>query len=249
MCSSTPSFCVYKRFNPEPRILCQGFPCQTLTSEVGSTGGNRALGEVHMEVRAEVIKADSDIICKSFVDGPVRILVEANFDGAKVPKIYRQIDPPTDRKTEVEVDAGLDRLGWERTEESFAEVYGDGYQRKPEPKLDPYGLPIGTGPARAPGQQMPQRQPAQRKAREFAAAEFPDQATLDHALDELDNGGGFDSLDGSLKPIFDFLEQHGPQETLARFVEFYALPMRSLQERLARVIFIADVWGRINARE
>jgi phage gp29-like protein len=84
---------------------------------------------------------------------------------------------------------------------------------------------------------------------EFAAANFPDQTALDNALDELDNARGFDAMDGALKPVFEFLEAHGPHALMLRFSEFYPLPMQQLQDRLARVIFIAEIWGRINGRD
>lgn len=241
---------------------------QTLTTEVGSTGGNRALGEVHMTTRDEIAKSDSDVLCESLNRGPVRILVEANFAGAKPPRVYRNIDPPKDLKSVAETDEAIGRMGWERTDESFAETYGEGYQRKPEPEppeFGPDGLPLPPQPGAPgkpgqppkpgqpgkpakPGNPTPKKKPGETEA-EFAAREFPDQATLDAMLDELDNGRGFDSLDGALKPVFSFLEEHGPHATLARFVELYPLKVRQLQDRLAKLMFIADIWGRVHGRD
>ena len=212
---------------------------QTLTTQT-APNGNRSLGDVHMSVRDDLVKADADLVCQSFNLGPVRYLIEANFAGAGMPRVFRKVDPPVDLNTEAERDNKLKTLGWVPTEERMHDVYGDGYERAPEPPpaLDPL--------AARPGQMPP---PKGKGAPAFAAAEFPDQTTLDNALDALDNGNGFASLDASLKPILDFVAEHGPQETLARFVEFYGLPVKALQERLARLLFVADIWGRIHGRD
>lgn len=212
------------------------------TASTDGTPGKLGSENLRSEVRDDIVKADADLVCESLNLGPVRTLIEWNFPGAKLPRVYRRIEPPEDLDAIAARDKTLHDLGWERTEESFIEVYGDGFEHKePPPQLDPFAQP-------RPGQ-VPPKLPAA-AANEFAAIDFPDQTTLDAALDELDNGRGFETLNGSLRPVFAYLAQHGPQTTLAKFAELYAsVDVSALQDRVARLLFVADVWGRINARD
>lgn len=223
------------------------------TASTEGTAGKLGGEQLRSEVRDDIVKADSDLICESFVLGAVKTLVEWNFPpGTPLPKVYRRIDPPEDLDAIAARDKQLSDMGWERTEESFTEVYGEGYQHKePPPALDPFAQPRpGQLP---PGAKPPKPGEPPRKAAngpQFSAADFPDQSTLDAALDELDNGRGFDALNGSLRPVFAYLEQHGAAHTLATFAELYgSIDVTGLQERLARLLFVADVWGRIYARD
>lgn len=223
------------------------------TASTEGTPGKLGNETLRGEVRDDIVKADADLVCESFNLGPLKTLVEWNFAGAKLPKVYRRVEPPADLDKIAARDKTLKELGWERTEESFLEVYGEGYEYhepEPPPMLGPLGEVDPLKPPR-PGQKLPPKQKKAANGPEFAAtvADFPDQSTLDAALDELDNGRGFDALNGSLRPVFAFLEEHGPQDTLATFAELYgSVDVVGLQDRLARLLFVADVWGRINAR-
>lgn len=55
---------------------------QTLTTEVGSTGGNRALGQVHNEVRMDIKNNDGRSISETIQRGLVEPLVRAQFGAA-----------------------------------------------------------------------------------------------------------------------------------------------------------------------
>jgi hypothetical protein len=108
-------------------------------------GGKQA--EVHEDVKAEIVKADSDLVCESFNATAPRWLTRWNFgEDVAPPRVYRILDEPEDVDSIAERDERLDGLGWQRTDESFEEVYGTGYERKPEP--DPPAMLPGLG---APG--------------------------------------------------------------------------------------------------
>lgn len=230
------------------------------TASTEGTPGKLGSEELRSEVREDIVKADSDLVCESFNLGPVRKLVEWNFPpGTALPKVYRRIEPPEDLDAIAQRDKTLHDMGWKRTPESFVEVFGEGYEYEEPPPppppglggLDPDGNPLPPGAKPAPGAKpVPPKKAKAKDGAEFSAADFPDQAALDAALDELDNGRGFDALNGSLRPVFAYLEQHGPQHTLATFAELYAsVDVTGLQDRIARLLFVADVWGRINARD
>jgi hypothetical protein len=116
---------------------------QTMTTEDGSS---RAQGQVHEGVKQELITADADLLSGSFNRGPLRWFTDFNFgEDVASPQLIRQVEEEDDTKATAETDVVLDRMGFERTEESFKDVYGDGYQRKAAPAV-PAKNPSGTRP-------------------------------------------------------------------------------------------------------
>lgn len=102
---------------------------QTMTTDNGSS---LSQARVHADVKLEVIKADADLLSDSFnaEDGPVAWWTEYNFAGAKRPRVVRIVQEEEDLQALSAVDESLDRLGWRRNDDSFQDVYGDGYERK-----------------------------------------------------------------------------------------------------------------------
>lgn len=80
-------------------------------------------------------------------------------------------------------------------------------------------------------------------------AEAPEQAKLDNALDDLENGTLNDDMQAILQPLFDRIKSGAtPSELLGMLADFYPeMDASGLQERLARVIFVSSIWGKINA--
>lgn len=217
---------------------------QTLTTQVGDSG-SRALGDVHKSIGDNTAKSDADLICESLNDGPIVQLVDANFAGVKAyPRVYRKLEPEEDLNQTADRDVKLKTMGYKRTKESVAEVYGEGYEEAEEPQmLDPNNPASGKKPpAKKP-------RPQDDEEEQFATAEFPDQLALDQALDLAESGDDPDALQATLEPVLQMLDKHGPEALLARFAEVYPLNLRALQSRVAKLIFIAQVWGRVHGRE
>lgn len=105
---------------------------QTMTTDDGSS---KSQAQVHAGVKLEVVKADADLLSDTFNEGPARWWTDWNY-GPDVasPQLVRLVDEEADLKIMAETDAALDSLGWVRTDESFRDTYGDGYERKPEQK-------------------------------------------------------------------------------------------------------------------
>jgi len=103
---------------------------QTMTTD---NGGSRAQGEVHERVAQRIVEADSDLLCGSFNDGPVRWWSEWNFPGAVPPRVYRQTEAPENLLDRAERDTKIASLGYEPTEDYIKQTYGDGWQRKSDP--------------------------------------------------------------------------------------------------------------------
>lgn len=113
---------------------------QTMTTDNGSS---RSQGEVHADVKLEVVKADADLLSDSFNSGPARWFTDLNF-GANVaaPRVIRIVEEEDDLKAAADTDQVLKGLGWVRTEESHKDRYGDGYERVTPPAA---ASPAATG--------------------------------------------------------------------------------------------------------
>jgi phage gp29-like protein len=131
---------------------CDGMITRVILSQTMTTddGSSRSQAEVHMDVRDEVVKADADLLCESFNQGPAVWLTEWNFPGATPPRVYRVMDEPEDLQAVAERDTTLKALGWERTEDSFREVYGEGFERREQAPT------MALMPGQQPGQTLEQ---------------------------------------------------------------------------------------------
>ncbi len=116
---------------------------QTMTTDNGSS---RSQAEVHADVKLEVVKSDSDLLSSSFAE-VARWWTDLNFGSdVAAPRVMRQVDEEADVKATAETDEALDRLGWQRTDESFSDTYGEGYERKPKAKAKAPGKAATVDP-------------------------------------------------------------------------------------------------------
>jgi phage gp29-like protein len=87
---------------------------QSLTSAVGDSGGNRALGEVHLEVRQDVVEGICDFVGEVLTHQLSRFICQANFGDAVVseyPGIWALFEKPKDEKKDCEVMEAKLRMG------------------------------------------------------------------------------------------------------------------------------------------
>lgn len=124
---------------------------QTMTTDSASTGLGSNQANVHNDVKLEIVKADADLLSDGFNSGPARWWTDLNYGpDVAAPTVWRDVQEPTDRKAEADTDTALKEAGWVRTEESFKDTYGDGYERAPEPAPPVAGNPLighNGGPA------------------------------------------------------------------------------------------------------
>lgn len=98
-------------------LLCNGEMSKailgaTLTTEVGSSGGNRALGEVHERVALMIAKRDAVAIASTLRRDLLRPMVERRFGlGAPVPTMHFAVDPAEDLDALAKRIADLARAG------------------------------------------------------------------------------------------------------------------------------------------
>lgn len=185
------------------------------------------------EVRLELVQADSDLLSATLNSTLVPWITQYNVPGARPPKVWRQVKAAEDLKARSERDKNLFGIGFRPTLAQVQETYGGEWERvtsAPGRTLSPPG--VGA---------------------EFAESgeTFTDQTALDAAI----NAAPGDALDAAmraaLKPVIDNLLQGDSIDTAmeALAASYPQMPTGDLEDLLARAIFVADLWGRLNGKE
>jgi len=105
---------------------------QTLTTEAV---GGQYKAEVQMDVREDLVQSDADLVCESFNRSVARWLTEWNFPGAKVPRVWRQIEEGEDLEKRAKVDRELHDMGYEPADPEgyISDTYGGTWRKKAAP--------------------------------------------------------------------------------------------------------------------
>ncbi len=208
---------------------------QTLTSQSGDSG-SYALGEVHNQVRHEILKADADSISECLNRSAVRWLVDYNFPGIRAyPKVWRRTEPEKDLKPLAErdkillVDIGLkDRVADTYIEKTF-------------------NMPLAKPGERTIGQAL---QPEPEPPREFSE---PARMLLGQMAVERTGGEAAalasEEMERALEPIFRAMERARSLEEIAEVIEdlYPNLENSRFQELLQRALFHSSLMGYATA--
>ena len=203
---------------------------QTMTTEDGSS---LSQAEVHMAVRREIVESDAWLVDESFNRGPALWWRDFNHPGAAVPRVRRIMDDPAERKTLAERDEIVSRitarpLSDEYIERTYQVVLDrDAALRRPPPRpAPPADLAEGDGDE----------------------GEDP-VAALEQALDALD-AGDWQALAAPLVEPVLARAAADPEGVLTDLASLYPeLDTDALAEQLARLLFVAETWGRLTADE
>jgi len=197
---------------------------------------NRASSQSGLEVTREIRDGDKTIPVAA-INQLIRWTCELNWGDADVP-LYELWEQEEVDKVLAERDERLTRAGARLTPQYFKRAYkledGDLVETaEPQP-----------GQPGHPGQEL--------LAAEFAEGEdlAPDQDALDAALQVLEDEGQAEAdLPGLLLPVLKAVKDgRSAGELLGMLAELYPeMDAAGLQARLARSIFVADVWGRLHA--
>lgn len=203
---------------------------QTMTTDDGSS---QSQANVHMDVARWVMKADSDLICESFNNGPAVWMTAWNFPGAKPPKVWRDFSDEEDLNTRAERDTKLKALGWELTEDEVLQTYGEGYQRT-------QARPAASGGT---GADDPDSGQGEDASAEFADA---DEDLIELAARQiLADEGWEEAMDGLVAPIRAALDGAADyEEARERLAAVFArMRTEGLTDLLARSLFHARLSG------
>lgn len=117
---------------------------QTMTTD---SGASRSQAEVHQGVADKVVKADADLICSSWNNGPGLWLTRYNFPNAEPPNVWRVTSPQEDLNKRAERDERIIKLGYKPTPEYIQEIYGEGWVEAEQPSEEPASQPNFAEPS------------------------------------------------------------------------------------------------------
>ncbi|AVP97912.1 portal protein [Ahniella affigens] len=200
---------------------------QTMTSEDGSS---KSQAEVHHDVRQDIVRADNDLICESFMMGPATWFTRLNFPGADVPRVVRDIEEPEDLDQIAARDEKVLKLGFVPTLDYIHKTYGDGWQPKtPAPE------PIAAGSVAA--------QPAAPAAADFADGDQPDLADQLAALLASEAAAPMGDWLATIEAAVNASQSY--DELLARLAQLQTeLPLDQLGALLQTALGTAGLAGR-----
>jgi len=197
---------------------------QNQTTEATS---NRASAQVGREVTHDIRDGDKAIVSET-LNQLIRWTCERNFSGGAMP-VFSMWEQEEVDKILAERDQKLTQAGAKFTPAYFKRAYGLQDGDLVEAPLSQSDLP----------------------AAEFSEEDIaPDQQVMDDALDALLAGSELQGVaQALLKPVLQAIgDNAAPDALLAMLAELYPeMDSNDLQERLARAMFVAKVWGRLNA--
>ncbi|EHK1824298.1 DUF935 domain-containing protein [Salmonella enterica] len=210
----------------------------TLTTDAGDKGA-RSLGEVHNEVRHEIRNADVVQLCRSLnrdVLYPILALNSSTpVDPRRLPYIDFDISEPEDIAVFADaipkLSAGMPvPVSWIQEKLNIPQPNGD----------EPVFTVAQAEPFVAPGQ-------ASLSAEDLKHPEqdAPDQMAAGIRPDELQN-----AIDPVLRPLIATIIKDGPESALQQAGTLYPeMDDAALIDVLTRAIFVADLWGRLDATD
>ena len=181
-------------------------------------------------VRDDLVAADAHLIDDNANRTWVRWLTDWNVPGAAYPQIGRALEDVPDLVALAGRDQALVAIGYRPTQRYIEETYNVEVERVSE------GPPSDPVPAEG----------AEDESANLAEIELPEGA-LEEVLLALEGDTLRDVADSLVGPVLKKANE-APGELIEDLVALYPdLDIKALSETLARVIFVADTWGRLHA--
>lgn len=206
---------------------------QTLTTEIGANG-SFAAAKTHLTVRDEVIEADRAIVEQTFSQ-LINWTCALNFADSERPVWSMWADEDVDMEQATR-DKTLSDAGVKFSKTYFMKAYG--YE-------DEDILDVGAPKS----QQTP---PSFSEADPGAPVHtFPDQKTIDDAVNSLNAEQLQEQMNGVLMPIIDMINNGTDyNEVLEKLTDAYPdMSTDAIQQMLERAIFVSELWGRLHANK
>ncbi|MBP7547804.1 MAG: DUF935 domain-containing protein [Corallincola sp.] len=219
----------------------------TLTSQADGKSSTNALGNIHNEVRQELrdgdLKQIADTLNRDLVY-PLWALNAKSFTSPqRLPRLVFDTQAPEDLATYSQALPPLVQMGM-RIPVEWA------HDKLQIPLADDKTPVLGMQqpPADKPGEAGLTYQLAALTAQQQTLAKFPDQQAIEDALDALSAGELNEDMRQLLAPLFAKAAQ-GPEALQQVLADLWPqLDDSAVQERLARVMFVGELWGEINGQ-
>lgn len=241
----------------------------TLTSGADGKSSTNALGNVHNEVRHDLLTSDARQLEATLNRQLVFPLLTLNGRAPpnlrRMPVLHFDTRQPEDLKLYADALPKLAGSGlkipvsWAHDKLMIPEPKDGEPVMTPPVQVSAAGDdPAAGGKQKKPGtaEQLKRKLQTALAAlkggeRELEARLFPDQAALDRAIDSLDGGALDDAMRTLLEPLLDKLNQaETPDDMLELIAQLYpTMPQDKLREQLARAIFVSELWGMVNSTE
>ena len=208
---------------------------QSMTIEDGTS---RSFGKTMLEIRAERAVMDDDMVSGSFNRQIVPFLIESNFKGAKMPKVYRDLEVREDMEAQSRADIRVFNLGYEPTQDYIEKTYGKGWEKSERPTaLKPEE---GAFQNRPDGNVSDANTSVTEKnsVKDFAdlldvpGIEFSDDFTTGQRMvDEIADEASKklpQALDKMIVPVMDFMAKNGIEKTIEKLEEL--VPSANMDE-------------------
>ncbi|MDE2473219.1 MAG: DUF935 family protein [Bradyrhizobium sp.] len=99
----------------------------TQTTSSRASGMNSQVSGVQNEIRLELVRADADMLAGTLNNSLLTWIRDFNDPGAKVPRIWWEVDEEEDLLIRAQRDQYLDQMGYHIRPDAVAEIYGDFY--------------------------------------------------------------------------------------------------------------------------
>ncbi|MDD5249652.1 MAG: DUF935 family protein [Rhodocyclaceae bacterium] len=209
------------------------------------SGGAQASAALSREVlRMEIVQADADLLSATLNATLSPWITFYNVPGARAPKIWRQVKEDEDLLQRSTRDKNLFSLGYRPTLAQIQETYGGEWE------IVPLVVPgVGGGPGAAGAGQMDGDVPAD--FAESLRTAFIDQITLDQGADKLPPAQLQAQMETALKPVLDLIAKSADYAEISQKLAetFPHMDTGELEQKLARAMFVADVWGRLHGND
>ena len=201
------------------------------TGSLEATAGRLGGEDNAMEVRGDLVAADAHLIDDNANRTWVRWLTDWNVPGAAYPQVRRVLDDAPDLAALASRDQTLVAIGYRPTQRYIEQTYNV--------EVEPVG-------ERTPNEGPPAER-EEDESTNLAEIELPDGA-LEAVLRALDEGTWASIADSLVGPVLRKANE-APGELMDDLAALYPdLGIDALAETLARVLFVAEIWGRLNAR-
>lgn len=206
---------------------------QTLTTDVGNTG-SYAASNTHFQIRQDIIDNDKKLVEKT-MNQLVQWIMEINFGAVRDMPVFSMWQEENIDKTLAERDEILARTGVRFTKKYFRTNYGleeDEFDiAVPQPQTPPpsFGELI----------QAPQNRLTS------------DQIAIDQLFESIGDERLQKQMEDVLQPIFAAAKSGADfHELMEKSIQsFPQMDTTKLEQFLERIIFISEIWGRLNAEK